>query len=511
MKFRLEVGFKSGETGNVVGALGDIRGQPPEILISADVPEWLRLPSKHREACDQEAAIYRRIGNLCDQLSENRTTAKARHLFKLWRKQGRVLGFDRSLISLFVVKRRLLEQGAAEEDIVVATGAKNTKSRLSEHFQLGSRARPVIGLCSDALSEAVNLQEASALLHLDLPTVVRTLEQRIGRIDRMDSPHDSIDVHWPANSPEFSLRSDERLAARLQIVEDLLGSNVEIPTEHRSVTKDKEPPPITTKDLVKLLEKEQQTEERLDALKDAFSEVRALVEGDTALIGGAVYDSVRRSKSRVISAISVIESKLKWCFLAVAGVADRMPRWVLVRDAEAPVSVDLHQIPNELRELLGDSVIDHALDEGAAEILDSCLDTLRLNERALLPRRRIRALDELEVVLTTYLKTAKRSKNARRERLINNILELVSPTRSDEVVDLLRMADWWLDLIRPVWREHLSSKSRRRVARLQHLRRPLRAEPLSDQQLRTAFENAVVVPSLDRRVIAAIVGVPRGT
>lgn len=507
-KFRLEERFKSTETGDVVGRLGEMGGRPPEILIDADVPDWLRIPSRHKDACEEEVEIYCRIAELCDQLSERRTTTKAGHLFRLWRKKGRVLGFDRSLISLFLVKRKLLEQGATEEDIVVATGVTKTKAKLSEHFRLGSSARPVIGLCSDALSEAVNLQEASALLHLDLPTVVRTLEQRIGRIDRMDSPHDSIDVHWPGNSPEFSLRTDDLLAARLQIVEDLLGSNVEMPTEHGSVAELKTSTPITTKDLVTILDQEQQSEERLDALKDAFSEVRALVEGNRALVSSAAYESVRSSKARVISAISVIESKLKWCFLAVAGVADGMPRWVLVRDADSPVSVDLHQIPDELRELLGDNVIDRPLDEGAAQILDSCLDTLRLNERALLPRKRIRALDEMEIVLSGYLKAAKRSENARRARLVSDILERIAPTRSDDVVDLLRMADWWLDLIRPVWRDHFRSKSRRRVARLQHLRKPLKANPLTDHELSTAFENLVAVPSLDRRVIAAIVGVP---
>jgi len=165
-------------------------------------------------------------------------------------------------------------------------------------------------------------------------------------------------------------------------------------------------------------------------------------------------------------------------------------------------------VPDEPGSDARESASERPLDEGAAQILDSCLDTLRLNERALLPRKRIRALDEMEIVLSTYLKAAKRSKNARRARLVSDILERIAPTRSDDVVDLLRMADWWLDLIRPVWREHFKSKSRRRVARLQHLRKPLKANPLTDQELSSAFENVVAIPSLDRRVIAAIVGVP---
>lgn len=505
--FRLEPGFKSTDTGDIVSRLGEIAGQPPEIMIDADVPPWLRHDSDHKAACDEEVEIYLRIAELCNQLSEKRAATRARHLFKLWRKSGRVLGFDRSPISLFVMKARLLELGADEKDIVVATG-DTSKTSLSKHFRLGSKLKPVIGLCSDALSEGVNLQGASALVHLDLPTVVRTLEQRIGRIDRMDSPHDSIDVHWPKNSPEFSLRSDDRLASRLQVVADLFGANVVMPSE-----KDPQPyvgdsTPISTKELVSLLEEEQQSGDSWETLKDAFSEVRDLIEGERSIIEQNTYEFVRNSKARVISAISVVRSTQKWCFLAVAGAGDRMPRWVLVRDPNDPLSVDLQRIPRELRELLEADVTNQAFDDNAAAVLDSCLDTLRKNERELLPLRKVGALDEMKFVLSGYHKAAKRAGDRRRTRLIDDLLTLISPSRSEDVVDLRRMADWWLDLIRPMWQEHLSSNRKRRVARLKHLRPLLKNQPLTNEQLESGLDHVVSVPSPDRRVIAAIIGVP---
>lgn len=503
--FRIESGFKSTDTGNVLEKLGAIAGQPPEIKIEADVPTWLRDESAHAAACDQEVSVYLRIAELCGELSERRTVTRARHLFKLWRQSGRVLGFDRSPISLFLIKSRLLELGASEADLVVATGDKS-RARLNHHFRLGSKAKSVIGLCSDALSEGVNLQAASALVHLDLPTVVRTLEQRIGRIDRMDSPHDSIDVHWPKNSPEFSLRSDDRLAARLQIVDDLFGSNVVLPSE-TGTHAESEAVPISTEALVSLLEEEQQSGGSWEELNDAFSEVRALIEGESRLVSAKTYDSVRGSKARVVSAISVVRSRRKWCFLAVAGTGSRMPRWVLVRGPDEPLSVDLHRIPRELRALLRGEVTDRPFDTNAAAVLDACLNTLRQNETALLPLRKVRALDEMTVVLSAYLKASKRSGSRGRTRLLEQLLTLISPSRSEDVVDLRRMADWWLDLIRPIWREHLSARRSRRVARLRHLRPLLKKQPLTNEQLATGLDQAVAVPSPDRRVIAAIIGV----
>ena len=57
-----------------------------------------------------------------------------------------------------------------------------------------------IALCSDAMNEGINLQGGSAVVQFDMPTTLRVAEQRVGRVDRMDSPHDRIEVFWPADS-----------------------------------------------------------------------------------------------------------------------------------------------------------------------------------------------------------------------------------------------------------------------------------------------------------------------
>ena len=50
-------------------------------------------------------------------------------------------------------------------------------------------------IATDVLSEGVNLQGASVIVHLDLPWTAAGLDQRVGRAARMGSPHVRVHVH----------------------------------------------------------------------------------------------------------------------------------------------------------------------------------------------------------------------------------------------------------------------------------------------------------------------------
>ena len=83
------------------------------------------------------------------------------------------------------------------------------------------------------MSEGVDLQLASATVLLDMPSVLRIVEQRLGRSDRLDSPFSEISTYWPNDSEEYSLKGDRRLVEINKIVEDAIGSNIEVPSELR--------------------------------------------------------------------------------------------------------------------------------------------------------------------------------------------------------------------------------------------------------------------------------------
>jgi superfamily II DNA or RNA helicase len=71
-------------------------------------------------------------------------------------------------------------------------------------------------LTTDLLSEGVNLQGASVIVHLDIPWTPAGLDQRVGRAVRMGSPHACVRVHGlaPPPSAERLLKLERRLVRK---------------------------------------------------------------------------------------------------------------------------------------------------------------------------------------------------------------------------------------------------------------------------------------------------------
>jgi superfamily II DNA or RNA helicase len=69
---------------------------------------------------------------------------------------------------------------------------------------------------TDLLSEGVNLQGASVIVHLDIPWTPASLDQRVGRAVRMGSPHACVRVHGlaPPPSAERLLKLERRLVRK---------------------------------------------------------------------------------------------------------------------------------------------------------------------------------------------------------------------------------------------------------------------------------------------------------
>ncbi len=105
--------------------------------------------------------------------------------------------------------------------------------------KLGSESGPAIALCSDAHAQSINLPAASAVVHLDFPTVPRLAEQRVGRVDRLDSPHAEVSVYYPDGHADFALRADEKFFERHHLVAELLGANIPLPELTRRLEAEK--------------------------------------------------------------------------------------------------------------------------------------------------------------------------------------------------------------------------------------------------------------------------------
>ena len=80
-------------------------------------------------------------------------------------------------------------------------------------------------ITTDLLSEGLNLQEASVIVHLDLPWNPARLDQRVGRALRLGSRHESVTVYSiaPPASAERLLRIETRLREKLSLAQRTIG------------------------------------------------------------------------------------------------------------------------------------------------------------------------------------------------------------------------------------------------------------------------------------------------
>ncbi|MDB4873652.1 MAG: hypothetical protein JWM41_98 [Gemmatimonadetes bacterium] len=80
-------------------------------------------------------------------------------------------------------------------------------------------------ITTDLLSEGLNLQEASVVVHLDLPWNPARLDQRVGRALRLGSRHPTVTVYTfaPPADAERLLRVERRLREKLSVAQRTIG------------------------------------------------------------------------------------------------------------------------------------------------------------------------------------------------------------------------------------------------------------------------------------------------
>ncbi len=82
-------------------------------------------------------------------------------------------------------------RGGERWDTATGTWRIVTKDAIKADFRRGDIS---ILLCTDAASEGLNLQSAALLFNYDMPWNPMRVEQRIGRIDRIGQPHDTVEI-----------------------------------------------------------------------------------------------------------------------------------------------------------------------------------------------------------------------------------------------------------------------------------------------------------------------------
>ena len=434
------------KSGNILKTLEGFKGT--RIINKFDeslLPDWLKKGNQllYDQACNKEIEIYKRICELALDFTKDREKGKCSFLVKLLQHHDLVLAFDSTIITLDYL-RHLISHRDNPPEIVLVTG--NTKKDIAiKKFELGSTAKNTLGLFSDSMSEGVNLQQASALVFLDMPSVLRIAEQRIGRIDRLDSPHESVEIYWPNDSNEFALKTDSKLVSTSFTTESLIGGNFDIPNEILDKHLDQV---VKPQHMIDAIEQGKNEDMEWEGVHDAFMPVHNLYDSDDSLLSYEDYVYLKGVEANVKVKVSLLRTEKPWIFLALKGSLLMAPKWLLI-DSSKKVIDDLFEICSFLRDKLTSDLKTTRWNDNTTVILNDFLMILQQEQINILPNRKKRAIKVAKYLLQKELKVKSNSKE--KKRTINDLLSLFEPTtfQGDYGINYYQFAQQWLDIFEP--------------------------------------------------------------
>jgi superfamily II DNA or RNA helicase len=499
------------KTGNIIQKISKCSKAIPKRYFSNEFltegTEWLFDESKYKLACENEISIYTEINKLAKTLSGRRERKKAAVLVEKAVQYNKVIAFDSTVISLDYFKK-IIDESEAGVKVLVATGQNNkNRSLVKEYLSLGSENNEkLIALCSDAMSEGINLPDAKALVLLDMPSVLRVIEQRIGRLERMDSEHKEIHIFWPNDSDEFSLKGDKRMVDILLVTENLIGNNVDIPKAiYDRHLKDG----LTTENIIKAYDDYSNNEHEWTGVKDSTQNLYSLIEGKHALIDTKIYNEFKDVDSTVKTAVSFIECDKNWSFFAFRGSTTRSPKWLFIDDRNKAFT-DFAEIAAKLKEYLNPKEIIQRRwnDVDTGNEIKKIVWKLRQQEKELLPWKKKRALFVGQRILKQMLDALPKNQHGN-GNLISSVLHLFNQnTEAEEFIDYDHFSELWLSLLIPVLDKLRNTRKRKRtIITLRDL--TVKDVKLTNENLEWLLENCRYANTLDEIIAACIIGIAK--
>jgi superfamily II DNA or RNA helicase len=501
---RLHFEFKSDKniTGNILEKIRNFRQELPKNEYPAEVtPSFLKDLQLYSSECEKELDIYKEISSLAKAISDERELTKLRTIANLFSQHELVLAFDSTVLTLDYFNHLIKKNFDTAFSSIVVTGENpSAKERAKEIFGLTSTAKKHLGLCSDSMSEGVNLQRASAIVLLDMPSVLRVAEQRIGRLERMDSPHEAIDAYWPRDTDEFALRTDKKLIRVSYLASHLIGSNLELPEDFIGMHLDEK---VSAEEMIKEFDKETETTQNWDGIYDAFQPVRDLLTGDPPLIEGDTYEYYKNVKAGIKCQISIVKGQQGFCFFGMKGSENSAPRWYLIDSLEQSHN-DLSIICNKLKLYLKD-VKDEPWSTVSSDLMKEYLIRLRKDEVKLLPNKKRRALKLLIDLMTHY--SNDRTDNERSNLAINLLGLLKDQNSGDESIDYYEFMDYWLTIIQPPLMDLRKKSKAASPKTIADLLKVFKKKPLSNEVLKFLIDSIPFTDRIESKVISCILGI----
>lgn len=466
------------------------------------VPKWMIDDEAFGEVHDEELASYNTILMLTKKLSNKRDESKIDHLIRLAKKHHKVLAFDWSIPTLYYFNERVRQKGS---DSICLTGStsgskQNSVEKAEQMFGLESSDKNCIGLFSDAFSEGINLQGTRVLVNLTNPTTIRIAEQRAGRVDRLNTLHDSIEIFYPKQDV-IGEQLDDKLLERHEHVA-AIGRNLKLPEDEEidADTKDLKNEDI---DKLKLFED--------DDLRDAFYPVRQLIEGSNPLISPQDYELMKDVTAQVISHVSLVKSNSRWCFLVLQTEKNWAPQWVFIdwkdrKKADRGLITNLDRVVDSIRDTLTDADdLDSKSDTQG--LLKKYLNHLQNNEWLLMPNRQKNEIKEVEEFIKKHCQNVVDTRK-------NEYTKLFTFKRFGEYGSPREFAEAWRRVVFNIKNQRIDeyrAKRGRKEGFMTWLNKKITKGSISNMDLMNKlfdeFDKIEPSPSVEERIVCVIAGI----
>lgn len=470
---------------------------------NCDLPLWMTNHDDYLITCKEEKDHYLKIASLVKKLSGQREEGKAQELLRQLKTHKKILAFDTCIISLYYFRYLILQLSPLTKVLIASGDNVKESEEVLEKFHLTSKNEErIIALCSDKMSEGVDLQKASAVTLLDLPSVIRIVEQRFGRIDRMDTPISEIEMYWPNDSDIFSLRGDLRLYELNDLINETIGSNFDVPEELKFKQFSKEK---NISGLIEEYEDYENQDKSWEGIEDSFQPILSLKQGKGSLISEEEYQSYIGLSSQVKTGVSFIKSNRNWCFIATRGSKNNSPKWYFIcTEPEQIVLTDFGAVSRAIKAEISGK------DEPVGwnnDYLERYLKILRDKEIELLPPKKKRALKVAKQIFEHRMK--KRNVDKYEKQMLQELLKLFN--EKNKAVDFDEFAATWVDFLQPYLDNKRERNIRKRVSfNLNDLYRASEINKMDFnlKHLQRILEDAPLHQDIDSKIASCIVGVP---
>ena len=156
-------------------------------------------------------------------------------------KSGKALVFSEAETTIEYLHAQI-NPGGKDRSVARLSGSSGDSASVVRRFspnwnpgrgEIASEDEVRVLFATDVISEGQNLQDCARILNYDLHWNPVRLIQRFGRIDRIGSEHDVINLHnmWPDTEVDEELDLTDRLHNRIQSFHDLIGLDSKLLSE----------------------------------------------------------------------------------------------------------------------------------------------------------------------------------------------------------------------------------------------------------------------------------------